>query len=151
MDLRYRKMGALPLPVMRASILSSFVRRRRTRCEESKEFRAGAGNRTPDLFITSEPLCRLSYSGLWRLRRQRERRGPAEKRYRLRTESAELFAFRTGRTTFSNKASSLNFARLRLIVLTLEYATHQAERETEMPSRTRGDDGDLGPESPWWG
>ena len=35
--------------------------------------RAGEGNRTPDLLITSEPLCRLSYSGaarylsLWRL------------------------------------------------------------------------------------
>lgn len=25
---------------------------------------AGAGNRTPDLLITSEPLCHLSYAGL---------------------------------------------------------------------------------------
>jgi hypothetical protein len=25
---------------------------------------AGEGNRTPDLLITSEPLCRLSYPGL---------------------------------------------------------------------------------------
>ena len=25
---------------------------------------AGTGNRTPDLFITSESLCRLSYPGL---------------------------------------------------------------------------------------
>jgi hypothetical protein len=27
---------------------------------------AGTGNRTPDLFITSESLCRLSYPGLER-------------------------------------------------------------------------------------
>ena len=26
--------------------------------------RAGEGNRTPDLLITNEPLCRLSYPGL---------------------------------------------------------------------------------------
>jgi hypothetical protein len=26
---------------------------------------AGEGNRTPDLLITSEPLCRLSYPGLF--------------------------------------------------------------------------------------
>ena len=25
--------------------------------------RAGEGNRTPDLLITNEPLCRLSYPG----------------------------------------------------------------------------------------
>ena len=30
--------------------------------------RAGTGNRTPDLFITSESLCRLSYPGVWRAR-----------------------------------------------------------------------------------
>ncbi len=28
-----------------------------------RESRAGEGNRTPDLFITSESLCRLSYPG----------------------------------------------------------------------------------------
>jgi hypothetical protein len=30
--------------------------------------RAGEGNRTPDLLITNEPLCRLSYPGeIWAL------------------------------------------------------------------------------------
>jgi hypothetical protein len=29
-----------------------------------EEVGAGEGNRTPDLLITSEPLCRLSYPGL---------------------------------------------------------------------------------------
>ena len=30
-------------------------------------FGAGEGNRTPDLLITNEPLCRLSYPGLGRI------------------------------------------------------------------------------------
>ena len=31
--------------------------------EPLPQVRAGEGNRTPDLLITSEPLCRLSYPG----------------------------------------------------------------------------------------
>lgn len=45
-----------------ANFSSPFHTRNCTLCRAKQK--AGAGNRTPDLLITSEPLCHLSYAGL---------------------------------------------------------------------------------------
>jgi hypothetical protein len=47
----------------RLAVVNRTETRRRCLPIVKKECGAGEGNRTPDLFITSESLCRLSYPG----------------------------------------------------------------------------------------
>jgi hypothetical protein len=62
---RHSDYEPLALPLSYAAVFGKRVYLRRCRIGTIREdaIRAGAGNRTPDLLLTMEALCRLSYSG----------------------------------------------------------------------------------------